>query len=86
MADAGDKAAKAKQGKKSGAKGEAAAPKAVEPAAGGEGKAAKKTGLAMSFTKEADFADWYVEAIVKSEMIEYYDVSGCYILRPWSYR
>lgn len=23
--------------------------------------------------------------ITKSEMIEYYDVSGCYILRPWAY-
>ena len=23
--------------------------------------------------------------ITKSEMIEYYDVSGCYTLRPWSY-
>ena len=23
--------------------------------------------------------------ITKSEMIEYYDISGCYILRPWSY-
>jgi prolyl-tRNA synthetase len=23
--------------------------------------------------------------ITKGEMIEYYDVSGCYILRPWSY-
>ena len=24
--------------------------------------------------------------IVKSEMISYYEVSGCYILRPWSFR
>ena len=23
--------------------------------------------------------------IVKAEMIEFYDISGCYILRPWSY-
>ena len=27
----------------------------------------------------------YFQVITKSEMIEYYDVSGCYILRPWSY-
>lgn len=27
----------------------------------------------------------YFQIITKSEMIEYYDVSGCYILRPWSY-
>ncbi len=26
-----------------------------------------------------------MEVIVKSEMIEYYDISGCYILRPLSY-
>lgn len=23
--------------------------------------------------------------LTKSEMLEYYDVSGCYVLRPWSY-
>jgi prolyl-tRNA synthetase len=23
--------------------------------------------------------------IIKAEMIDYYDISGCYILRPWSY-
>lgn len=23
--------------------------------------------------------------ITKAEMIEYYDVSGCYVLRPWAY-
>lgn len=25
------------------------------------------------------------QVLTKSELIEYYDVSGCYILRPWSY-
>lgn len=25
------------------------------------------------------------QVITKAEMIEYYDVSGCYILRPWAY-
>ena len=34
---------------------------------------------------ENTFSDWYSEVITKSEMIEYYDVSGCYILRPWAY-
>ena len=23
--------------------------------------------------------------LTKAEMMEYYDVSGCYILRPWSF-
>lgn len=26
-----------------------------------------------------------IQIVVRGEMIEYYDVSGCYILRPWSY-
>ncbi|KAF7395000.1 hypothetical protein HZH66_008174 [Vespula vulgaris] len=46
-----------------------------------------KTGtrLGLEVQKEENFADWYSQIITKSGMIEYYDVSGCYILRPWSY-
>uniref|UniRef100_A0A665WJM7 Bifunctional glutamate/proline--tRNA ligase n=1 Tax=Echeneis naucrates TaxID=173247 RepID=A0A665WJM7_ECHNA len=32
---------------------------------------------------QCDVALWQV--ITKSEMIEYYDVSGCYVLRPWAF-
>lgn len=32
-----------------------------------------------------DFADWYSQVIIRSELIDYYDISGCYILRPWAY-
>ena len=39
----------------------------------------------MEARKEDNLADWYSQIIVKSEMLEYYDVSGCYILRPWAY-
>ncbi|PRP88309.1 prolyl-tRNA synthetase [Planoprotostelium fungivorum] len=39
----------------------------------------------MLAQKETNFADWYTQTIVRSEMIDYYDISGCYILRPWSY-
>ncbi|KAH7986235.1 hypothetical protein HPB52_025115 [Rhipicephalus sanguineus] len=35
--------------------------------------------------KEENLPDWYSQVITKAEMIEYYDVSGCYILRPWAY-
>ncbi|EFA76021.1 prolyl-tRNA synthetase [Heterostelium album PN500] len=35
--------------------------------------------------KEEDFSEWYTNVITRSEMIDYYDISGCYILRPWSY-
>ena len=45
----------------------------------------KETGLKLSVKKEDDFHKWYTEVITKSEMIDYYDVSGCYILRPWSF-
>ncbi|XP_014601281.1 PREDICTED: bifunctional glutamate/proline--tRNA ligase [Polistes canadensis] len=46
-----------------------------------------KTGtrLGLEAQKEENFADWYSQVITKSGMIEYYDVSGCYILRPWSF-
>jgi prolyl-tRNA synthetase len=43
------------------------------------------TRLGLEVTKEGNFTEWYSQVITKSEMIEYYDVSGCYILRPWSY-
>ena len=45
----------------------------------------KQTGLAMTATKEENFADWYTQVIQRAEMIDYYGVSGCYIIRPWAY-
>jgi len=45
----------------------------------------RETGLDMSVTKDGDFSKWYTEVITKAEMIDYSDISGCYILRPWSY-
>jgi len=47
--------------------------------------ATKQTKLGMMNKKRGDFSKWYQEVITKSEMIEFYDISGCYILRPWSY-
>ncbi|CAJ1048504.1 bifunctional glutamate/proline--tRNA ligase isoform X1 [Xyrichtys novacula] len=55
-------------------------------AGGGEGQGPKKqTRLGLEAKKEENLADWYSQVITKAEMIEYYDVSGCYVLRPWSY-
>jgi bifunctional glutamyl/prolyl-tRNA synthetase len=45
----------------------------------------KQTRLGLEAKKEENLADWYSQVITKGELIEYYDVSGCYILRPWSY-
>ncbi|RXM28763.1 Bifunctional glutamate/proline--tRNA ligase [Acipenser ruthenus] len=52
----------------------------------GEGQGPKKqTRLGLEFKKEENLADWYSQVITKAEMIEYYDVSGCYVLRPWAF-
>jgi len=45
----------------------------------------KKTKLALQNKKEENFSDWFGEVIKASELIDNYTVSGCYILRPWSY-
>ncbi|CAH0690016.1 unnamed protein product [Spodoptera exigua] len=45
----------------------------------------KVTRLGMEASKDTDLPEWYSQVITKSEMIDYYDISGCYILRPWSY-
>ncbi|XP_068619443.1 bifunctional glutamate/proline--tRNA ligase [Battus philenor] len=45
----------------------------------------KVTRLGLEASKETDLPEWYSQVITKSEMIDYYDISGCYILRPWSY-
>uniref|UniRef100_A0A9J8DMD9 Bifunctional glutamate/proline--tRNA ligase n=1 Tax=Cyprinus carpio carpio TaxID=630221 RepID=A0A9J8DMD9_CYPCA len=52
----------------------------------GDGQGPKKqTRLGLEAKKEENLAEWYSQVITKAEMIEYYDVSGCYVLRPWSY-
>jgi len=43
------------------------------------------TKLKIMYEKTDRFSDWYTDVITKGELIEYYDVSGCYILRPWAY-
>ncbi|KAI8522495.1 hypothetical protein RHMOL_Rhmol13G0001600 [Rhododendron molle] len=44
----------------------------------------KETGLGLSAKKDENFGEWYSEVVVSGELIEYYDISGCYILRPWT--
>ncbi|KAL6620748.1 hypothetical protein ACP70R_035887 [Stipagrostis hirtigluma subsp. patula] len=45
-------------------------------------EAKKETKLGMVHRKDDNFREWYTEVVVNSGMIEYYDISGCYILRP----
>lgn len=44
-----------------------------------------QTKLCLEYKKMENFSKWYAQVIIKAELIEYYDVSGCYILRPWAY-
>ncbi|KAL5237027.1 hypothetical protein ACI65C_004437 [Semiaphis heraclei] len=48
-------------------------------------KKVSKLGLEVLKVSE-NLGEWYSQVLVKGEMIEYYDVSGCYVLRPWAYR
>lgn len=47
--------------------------------------AGKMQTLAVNAKKADDLPRWYQEILTRSEMLDYYDVSGCYILRPWAY-
>jgi len=42
-----------------------------------------QTGIQVS--RKEDFSEWYVQAITRAELIEYTDISGCYVIRPWSF-
>lgn len=44
----------------------------------------KKT-LGITAKKEKDFSEWYAQLVTKGDLIEYTDVSGCYILKPTAY-
>ncbi len=41
--------------------------------------------IGVGVDKELDFAGWYQQVLTKGDMIDYYDVAGCYILKPDSY-
>lgn len=41
--------------------------------------------IGITAEKEQDFPGWYQQIVTKGEMLDYYDVSGCYIMRPPSY-
>lgn len=79
--------APSKNAKPAGAKDPASKDKAAPRAAPDAGKKDKKkdTGLGIDAKKSEAFSDWYTQVVTRSELIEYYEISGCYILRPWAY-
>lgn len=56
-----------------------------QQAADTEGGPKKVTRLGLEAKKEENLPEWYSQVLTKGELIEYYDVSGCYILRHWSF-
>ncbi|KAI9599562.1 hypothetical protein BDF19DRAFT_410207 [Syncephalis fuscata] len=50
-----------------------------------ESDAAGGTKIGVEVKKDEDFSKWYQQVLLRSEMMDYYDVSGCYILRPASF-
>ncbi|EJD05389.1 prolyl-tRNA synthetase [Fomitiporia mediterranea MF3/22] len=65
--------------------GPTSAAAAPEKAMREEGKIEGAVQIAVGVKKEVDFASWYTNVLVKADMLDYYSVSGCYILKPWSY-
>eukprot|EP01147_Barroeca_monosierra_P002777 gene2777-5630_t len=57
----------------------------------GKGKAESATSikgqtrLGIEAKKTENFPEWYSQVITKAKLIEYYDVSGCYVLLPHAY-
>lgn len=39
----------------------------------------------LTYKKEENFGAWYQQLVIKSELLEYYDIKGCFIMRPWSF-
>lgn len=65
---------------------------AAKPAAKAKSSTPKDDGkiegaalIGITAAKEVDFPGWYSQVLTKGEMLDYYDVSGCYIMRPASY-
>ncbi|KAL1920861.1 uncharacterized protein VTP21DRAFT_11496 [Calcarisporiella thermophila] len=62
--------------------------KDIKKAKGGakqDGQSEGASQLGIEVKKDVDFSKWYQQVVTRGDMIEYYDVSGCYVLRPWAY-
>ena len=72
--------------KPAGGKGKGGGKPSAKPAKEDKNKkGSKETGLGLNVSMEEDFGAWYSQVVVAGELIEYYDISGGYILRPWAY-
>ena len=46
---------------------------------------AKEKQRGITVKKSEDFSEWYTQVIQRAELIEYTDISGCIVFRPYSY-
>ncbi|KAJ3216070.1 hypothetical protein HDU67_009950 [Dinochytrium kinnereticum] len=63
----------------------ASKPKTGGAAAAEEGSS-KEVKIGIEVKKSEDFPLWYQQVLTRTEMMDYYDVSGCYIIRPWAFK
>ncbi|KAJ3269388.1 hypothetical protein HK104_005128, partial [Borealophlyctis nickersoniae] len=42
----------------------------------------KEVLIGLTVKKDEDFPKWYTQVLARAEMLDNYDISGCYILRP----
>lgn len=54
-------------------------------AASQDAKIADAELIGITVRKDLDFPEWYQQVLRKGDMLDYYDVSGCYILKPLSF-
>lgn len=73
----------AKEAKKAAKASKAAKKKKNEGSANHASSTTNRDG--MEVKKSEDFGAWYNQIVTKAELMEFYDISGCYILRPWSF-
>lgn len=52
--------------------------------AGKQGKKNDSALISITVDKAGDFPEWYQQVLLKGDMLDYYDISGCYILKPAS--
>ncbi|KAG5859579.1 prolyl-tRNA synthetase [Encephalitozoon hellem] len=41
-----------------------------------------KQKFGLTTKREEDFSEWYVQVITKGELLDYYEIKGCYVMRP----
>ena len=46
---------------------------------------AKKDEKGVTVKKDENFSEWYTQTIQKAELMEYTQVSGCMVIRPYAY-